>query len=216
MSLFPDDDKNLSGMLQFPEPLVERYAPKRVEDFAGLREIKAALLGFLAKPYPSAWLFVGPSGTGKSRMGMAMAEQIPALFHHIGSRDCGLQTVDDVCFQCNYVPWDPFNPERKPTMHLVLADEAETMSNAAQDAFLSRLDGTRPVPNTVFVFTANDIDRLAERFVSRCRKVMFSRENLASDVIAHLRSIWRKEAPGRPEPDLAGITAKPTATSGNR
>lgn len=204
--LFPDDDKNRSGMLGFPEPLVEKYAPKTVEEFAGLHEIKPAILGFLARPYSSAWLFVGPSGTGKSRMGMAMAEQLPALFHHIGSRDCGLQTVEDVCFNCNYVPFDPFRPERKVKWHLVQADEADTMSGAAQDAFLSRLDGTAPpAPNTIFIFTANDIDRLAERFVSRCRKVMFSRENLAADVIAHLRRIWNLEAPGRPEPDLAGI-----------
>jgi ATPase family associated with various cellular activities (AAA) len=193
------------SMLQFPEPLTIKYAPKTIEEFAGLDDLKPALLGFLANPYPSAWLFVGPSGTGKSNMGMVMAEQIPALFHHVGSRDCGIETVEKVCFDCQYMPWDPLRPEKAMKMHLVQVDEADVMTNAAQDAFLSRLDGTAPVPYTVFVFTANDTERLAERFISRCRKVVFAREQPTAAVIAHLRRIWRLEAPGKPEPDLAGI-----------
>jgi len=138
-------------------------------------------------------------------MANAMAGQIPAELHKVGSRDCGIQTVANVCGECYRFPWDIFNPDRACRMHAILVDEAGEMTGAAQDAWLSRLDGTNQPPNTVFFFTTNDTERLQERFVSRCRKVMFSRENLASDVIAHLRSIWRKEAPGRPEPDLAGI-----------
>ncbi len=193
-------------MLQFPESLVEKYSPKKVEDFVGLHDIKPAILGFLAKPYSSSWLFVGPSGVGKTRLAMAMAEQLPAELHKIGSRDCGIQTVESLCYQCHRIPWDPWNPgKKKMLMHLALIDEAPEMTNAAQDAFLSKLDGTQQPPSTVFVFTANDIDRLEPRFISRCRKVVFSREQPTKDVIAHLRRIWKLEAPGRPEPDLAGI-----------
>ena len=58
--------------------------------------------------------------------------------------------------------------------HLVLVDEADKMSNAAQLHFLSKLDATAFPPQTIFVFTCNTTDGLEARFLSRTRQIEFS------------------------------------------
>ena len=48
--------------------LVDKYRPTTIEAFAGVDRPKKILAAFTAKPYTSAWLLVGPSGTGKTTM----------------------------------------------------------------------------------------------------------------------------------------------------
>ena len=49
----------------FPQSLSEKYRPKSIADFVGLDKPKRIVAKFAAQPYPSAWLFVGPSGWAK-------------------------------------------------------------------------------------------------------------------------------------------------------
>lgn len=67
----------------FPQPLAEKYRPTRIADFVGLDKAKRILSKLAANPYPSAWLFLGPSGTGKTTMALALAAEMPAELHHI-------------------------------------------------------------------------------------------------------------------------------------
>ena len=71
------------------------------------------------------------------------------------------------------------------------------MTEAAQLAFLSRLDGTATPPDTLFIFTANDLDKLEKRFISRCRKLTIA---IPSDleIADYLADVWAAEtgAPG--------------------
>jgi DNA polymerase III gamma/tau subunit len=63
--------------LDFPASLSERYRPRLLEDFIGLDKPKRVLSKFAAKPFPNAaFLFVGPSGTGKTSMALALCEAI--------------------------------------------------------------------------------------------------------------------------------------------
>lgn len=173
--------------LEFPKSLTEKYIPKRVDDFVGMDGMKIVMRNFLANPYPSAWLFVGPSGTGKTSLALAMAEAIPAELRHVASRDCNQQTVEDVAYHCHFFPWDG------KKMHLVLVDEANEMTPPAQDAWLSKLDATAFPPNTVIVFTTNTTYRLEERFQSRCRKLQFEEQQPIADVAAFLEKVWNAE-----------------------
>jgi hypothetical protein len=54
-----------------------------------------------------------------------------------------------------------------------------TLTSAAQLALLSKLDSTDPAPNTIWIFTANDTERLERRFLSRCKVLDFSSYGLA-------------------------------------
>lgn len=191
--------------IAFPQPLAEKYRPHRIADFVGLEKPKKILNKLAANPFPSAWLFVGPSGTGKTTLALALAEAIPAELHHITSQNCTLENVERVRRTCQYVPVVGCR------FHLILVDEADRMTPAAQVSFLSKLDATDFPPNTIFVFTCNATDALEKRFLSRCRVLEFSSYGIAGEVAQLLATIWDAEAPVEaPRPNFARIVKDST------
>jgi DNA polymerase III delta prime subunit len=118
---------------------------------------------------------------------LALCEAIRGELHHIPSQSCNVANVEDVVRQCHYVP-------RHNTLHVVLVDEADQMTPQAQLAFLSKLDGTAFPPQTCFIFTANDTERLQDRFLSRCMVLQFSSHGMAKDAASLLERIWQQEA----------------------
>lgn len=183
--------------LGFPMSLAEKYRPRRLANFVGLDKPKKIMSALAARPYSSNWIFTGASGTGKSTMAMALAEEIPAELHLIPSQKCTAQAIEDTRRSCQYVPREGFK------FHLVLIDEADRMSDAAQIALLSKLDSTDPAPDTIWIFTSNDTSRLEPRFLSRCRVLEFSSYGLNGQATALLERIWQAEAPaGSPQPNF--------------
>src|SRR3981081_3938509 len=102
--------------LAFPQSLAEKYRPRAISDFAGLENPKRILHKFAANPYPSAWLFVGPPGVGKTSMALALASEIGAELHHLPSGKCNAQSIEDTVRLCHYMPMTPGG------LHLVLVD----------------------------------------------------------------------------------------------
>ena len=72
----------------FPVSLSEKYRPRTVAEFVGLDKPKRVLAKFASAPYPSAWLFVGPSGVGKTSMAQALCSDIKGELTHIPSQKC--------------------------------------------------------------------------------------------------------------------------------
>lgn len=101
----------------FPQPLAEKYRPRRIADFVGLERPKKIIGQFAANPYQSAWLFVGPPGVGKTSMALAVAAQIDAEIHHIPSQKCNAQAIDDTCHMCAYVPLSNCMPKANRFHH---------------------------------------------------------------------------------------------------
>ena len=185
---------------QYPPSLFELYRPRTVAGFIGLADAKDFCEDLIENPKPSAWRFVGPSGTGKTTMARALAEMMPAELHHIPSQECNLETLERVCRTCQYVPAMGFK------MHLILVDEADQMSPAAQLYLLSKLDGTAQLPNTIWIFTCNDTERLQDRFLSRTLPVTFSSYGIAAETSDLLARVWDEQAPPSAElPNFARI-----------
>jgi replication-associated recombination protein RarA len=186
--------------LSFPQSLTEKYRPRTMAEFVGLAKPKAICASLAARPFESGWVFVGPSGTGKTTMAAALAELIPAEVHHIPSQECNLPTLERIARICQYVPM------AGKKMHMILVDEADQMTAAAQLYCLSKLDGTAKLPNTIWIFTCNSIDRFEGRFLSRNKVIEFSSYGIAQDAAALLARIWQENAPaGAAAPNFARI-----------
>jgi replication-associated recombination protein RarA len=178
--------------LPFPQSLAEKYQPTNVSQFVGLEKPKKILAKFAENPYPSAWLFIGPSGVGKTSMALAICKAVAGELHHIPSQSCDLATVKAVTDRCQYYP-RIFESGQPGRFHFVLVDEADRMTSAAQLAFLSKLDGTAYPPNTIFCFTCNSVDSLESRFLSRCRRVDFSSYGMSDGIAGLLQQVWDAE-----------------------
>ncbi len=121
-------------------------------------------------------------------MAMALASELQAELHKIPSQKCNAQSIEDTVRKCWYAPMIPGG------FHVVLADEADQMTNAAQLALLSKLDATDRAPNTIWIFTANDTERLERRFLSRCKTLEFSSYGMAGEIASFLDKVWHSEA----------------------
>jgi replication-associated recombination protein RarA len=175
--------------LAFPASLSEKYRPRRLSDFVGLDKPKKVLTRFAASPFPNAaFLFIGPSGVGKTSMGLAFCETIKGELHHVPSQTCNVETLENVIRQCHYVP------SSGHSFHIVLVDEADKMTKAAQLHLLSKLDATAFPPSTIFIFTANSVEGLEDRFISRCMQLQFTSHGLAEPTAELLERIWQAEA----------------------
>jgi len=117
----------------------------------------------------------------------------------IPSQKCNAQTIEDTVRHCWYSPMTPGG------FHVVLVDEADQMTNAAQLALLSKLDSTDPAPNTIWIFTANDTERLERRFLSRCKTLEFSSYGLSDQIAAYLDKVWHAEGGNGNAPDLVRL-----------
>lgn len=185
--------------------LTEKFRPHRIEDFLGLDKPKRLCRRLIANPFASAYLFIGEPGLGKTTLALALADAMPAELHHIPSQDCNLETLKAVIAACHYVP------RERCKMHLVLVDEADRMSAAAQLFLLSKLDSTCFPPDTIFVFTANSDESLEDRFRSRCVRVEFSSYGNAKEAAELLETVWTAEAPaGSEAPNFARIVKEAT------
>src|SRR6202049_2684329 len=185
--------------LPFPQSLAEKYRPRTFAKLLGREKPKRIPPKFAAQPYPSAWLCVGPSGVGKTSMAQALCAQIRGELHHIPSQKCTVEAIEKACHDCHYLPFTSGG------FHVVLCDEADRMTNAAQLALLSKLDATAFPPNTIFVFTCNETGSLEPRFLSRCRVIEFSSYGMAADIAEYLEMVWHAEGGNGNGPDLARL-----------
>lgn len=190
-----------------PAPRVQltvKYNPKKLAEFIGFDPIRAILQGFARDPYPSAWFLLGPSGLGKTTMALALRDEMKGggMLHHVASRECNLERVEKLIHTCSHFPM-------QGKWNVVLVDEADQMSQPAQHAFLSVLDGTHHPEHAVFIFTANDTKNLEARFLSRCKTLRFDLNTVRPIIAAYLERIWKAEG-GKPNqrPDCAELFRK--------
>jgi replication-associated recombination protein RarA len=178
--------------------LTLKYQPKTFAQFAGLTRPIILMRRLASEPWESAWLFLGPPGVGKTTLGHAVASHMDAQLHEIPSRLCGLDSVLEMKQKFAYVPMTGKG------WYVALINEADRMTRPAQEAFLSVLDPDAMPSQVVWIFTANDTAALEDRFISRCRTVRFTTDQMEAPALALMRRIWKKEAKGK-EPDFTAI-----------
>ena len=152
--------------------LVEKYRPNKIDNFIGIESARECAQQLISEPYSSAWTFVGESGTGKTTLAQAIAAELGAQVHHIASQSCNVDTVKTLR---NSLAFTPMFGSR---WHVVIVDEADEMSDAAENAWLSLTDSTNRPVDTIIIFTCNSTEKLKDRFLSRCEIVKFSNDGI--------------------------------------
>jgi replication-associated recombination protein RarA len=170
--------------------LTEKHRPKRIRDFAGLTRAKTIMTKLVKEPYSSGWLFTGDSGTGKTTLALAVAHELGAEVIHVASGTCNKENVERICEQCHYTPMFGTSPWR-----VIVVDEADQMTAAAQLTWLSRLDAANPIPNAIVIFTSNSTAKLEDRFRSRLKEISFNGAVDSKEFGDFLYQVWFDEAP---------------------
>ena len=180
--------------------LSEKYRPHLISDFIGLEKPRKIVGKLAENPRSCSLLFVGPSGTGKTTMALALAEAISAEVIHIPSQQGNVAQIEQAVAMTQYVPM------LGKRFWLILIDEVDSISKAAQLALLSKLDATGFPRDTIFVATCNSTDGLEPRFLSRWMNIEFSSYGMASEIASFLKRVWQSEAPGAPMPDVTRLS----------
>lgn len=186
------------------QSLLQRYGPRRIQDFFGLETPRRVLTSLAMEPRTTRLIFVGALGTGKSSLAIAFANEALAEVHYVPAKSCDLQRVQRLIDECRYVPSRNFKRARA---HVCIVDEADQMSAGAQAAFLSVLDDMTPFTNPViFIFTTNNATTLEEKFRSRCDTLEFTSEGISVELETKLAQVWKTEG-GDPAsaPDFANM-----------
>jgi hypothetical protein len=173
-----------------PLPLTEKYRPAYLADLVGQGAAVNFLNSYLQAPYPVAFLFEGPTGTGKTSAALALGNELGVnpdwSLHRISSGAMDAEGVESILKCLRFAA--PNGGWR-----LVVVDEADTMSPKAKTLWLSILEDL-PV-RTVVVFTTNHPEKLDTRFADRCERVRFASDPalLMQDAKALVDRVWKGE-----------------------
>lgn len=181
--------------------LVEKYRPTKISGFIGIDDARETAQELVDAPYSSAWCFVGASGTGKTTLAQAIAGELGAEVHHIPSQSCTVETVKQLRHKLAFAPM--FGAR----WHVVIVDEADEMSGAAENAWLSLTDSTNRPVDTIIIFTCNGTEKFTNpvRFLSRVEVVKFSTYGIAKETAELLERVWTGETRGADAPNFARI-----------
>jgi hypothetical protein len=174
-----------------PVTLTEKHRPRDLASVVGQGEVVFRLETFLEAPYSGAFLFVGPTGVGKTTVAMAVAAELGACEYgglfiiKSGMQDA--EAVEGVLKDLRYTPM------MGSGWKVVIVDEADYMSVKAAQLWLSSLEDLPP--KSVVVFTTNNPDKFKDRFIDRCERLDFACQAAehAGDAQALADRVWQAE-----------------------
>lgn len=184
--------------------LVDLYAPKCLADIAGQEWAHDTLSSFLADPRPGAFLFSGPTGTGKSSAALALAAELGVAvdwcecggLHQISSGEQDGKAVRETMRGLRV------RPMFGNGWRVLIVNECDHMTANAAVTWLDALEDIPPM--SVVIFTTNDPGRIPRRLRDRCEEVVFvgGAMLLRAALESLAARVWAEQVGNGPCPDL--------------
>ena len=188
------------------QSFAEKHKPRALNQLCGNLPIVDRLQKFVANPYPTAFVFCGNTGVGKTCAAEALANDLGCReysgLHVIDSACQDVETVKRVIRSCSY---SACFLQGASGWHTVIVNEADTGSAAARALWLSFLDDLPP--RTVVAFTTNRPETLGQRFLDRTQRIDFpSKVKEAIDSLQALSDqVWFEETGAEDGPEVQSL-----------
>ncbi|CAG8531272.1 2195_t:CDS:10, partial [Ambispora leptoticha] len=188
-----------STLNQQPQPWVEKYRPKSIDDVTAQEQTVAVLKKSIESKNLPHMLFYGPPGTGKTSTILALARELyePEIFRDRvlelnASDERGINIVREKIknFARVIVGNRGESKYPNPPYKIIILDEADQMTNDAQTALRRTMETYSRV--TRFCLICNYVSRIIEPLASRCAKFRFKPLNI-EDARERLQMICEKE-----------------------
>jgi hypothetical protein len=188
--------------------LLTKYRPRQLGELLGQPWVSEQLQLFANNPYPTAFLFEGDTGTGKTSAALLLAEALGVQIdqeqfgglHQIAS---GEQTGETVRRMMESMRCRPFFGSG---WKVLVVNEADAMTPNAAFVWLDALEDLPP--QTVIIFTTNAACRIPARLRDRCERLAFeSSALLLRPYLQQLTDrIWREEGCAGSPPDVEKLS----------
>ena len=185
-----------------------KYRPSNFENVVGQEHVTKTLKNsILDKKIPSAILFCGPRGVGKTSCARIFAREIndfssnDDLSFNIFELDAASNNkVEDIRDLIDKVRIPPQSGKYK----VYIIDEVHMLSKNAENAFLKTLE--EPPPYIVFILATTEKNKILPTILSRCQIYDFNRIS-ENEIFENLKQICKKEEV-RFEDEALNIIAK--------
>lgn len=171
-----------------------KYRPSNFENVIGQEHVTKTLKNsILDKKIPSAILFCGPRGVGKTSCARIFAREIndfssnDDLSFNIFELDAASNNkVEDIRDLIDKVRIPPQSGKYK----VYIIDEVHMLSKNAENAFLKTLE--EPPPYIVFILATTEKNKILPTILSRCQIYDFNRIS-ENEIFQNLKQICKKE-----------------------
>lgn len=203
--------------------LHDKYRPQTLAEVVGQDAICRSLAGVIANQSSHTFLFVGPSGTGKTTLARIVAGEMGCTPADIEEVDAATNTgIDDmraVTSKLTYVPWGG------SVAKALIIDEVHRLSGQAWDSLLK---STEEPPNWAYwFFCTTNLTKVPKTIITRCTKYELKDvpwQSILNDILmpiagqeginasADILGLCAREAHGSPRQALQNLTICEHAT----